>query len=744
MIDADNTMLATRIAAGEAITAEDVTTVSGEALRKLFLAWGASTGRHTDRSSAALRDSSALPKLEDGAILPAGILIDGGHTRDITIVPLGDERNRIIDLSYLTPSADRPLPPLIIRNCKIDGTLKLTGSRFALISITDCDICRIDADHCRIDNHCELTRLRALASDIAGTSFAQISMVAARIDGPLDLHGSKLQAPLLAGPWGCERSADYLALSLASAEIAGQLSLNGGFEARGGVSLHQAVVHKSLLLRDARLEGFVPMERSEASHTNIEELYDPGEAPSALDLSEARITGRVLIESEFSGRVNLRDVRIDGSLELHAILNCPNHGPPQEEPYESTFVPTTILDLHSATVTGAVHLSKLSLKNPRDRDSVEAQSMRPILIDLRRLSCRAFDDNEARVWNGLGHPANWRLLLEGVTFESFDRSGLLGRSRIGDSKDAIARWTDDVALRRGMLMAFYTPLARRWKEYSTLVRIEEYSPQPFETFARAYFHDGQRPMATEVAKEQLSLRFHRAALVIKQRIRGDLAKNFGLCLIVAVTFVLIANANNIIDTPFNVANVTLLFLYLLKWWIIISAALGFVLWKSDSIILVFGWVFKKFFAFGLRPQTAMATLAACLALGVVGTVVATERGALHLVANANDRPGVRTSVGFAQSEGEEATLARHALAAVHQLSEEGCNHPSRNLIDEAIYAFDVFLPVVDLRQECAYAFEPTHGNWWRLIKSAYALIGWIVVSLTLLSLSGVLRRDIEG
>jgi hypothetical protein len=54
----------------------------------------------------------------------------------------------------------------------------------------------------------------------------------------------------------------------------------------------------------------------------------------------------------------------------------------------------------------------------------------------------------------------------------------------------------------------------------------------------------------------------------------------------------------------------------------------------------------------------------------------------------------------------------------------------------------VFVPLLDVRQECAFTIERT-AYFVRALKTLYAALGWVVVSLTLLTISGVLRRYLE-
>jgi hypothetical protein len=68
-----------------------------------------------------------------------------------------------------------------------------------------------------------------------------------------------------------------------------------------------------------------------------------------------------------------------------------------------------------------------------------------------------------------------------------------------------------------------------------------------------------------------------------------------------------------------------------------------------------------------------------------------------------------------------------------------------NLIEPLLYATDVFIPALDLQQEtrCMISTKDS-AKMWRIARVLYSLLGWIVVSLTILTISGILRRQAEA
>ena len=67
-----------------------------------------------------------------------------------------------------------------------------------------------------------------------------------------------------------------------------------------------------------------------------------------------------------------------------------------------------------------------------------------------------------------------------------------------------------------------------------------------------------------------------------------------------------------------------------------------------------------------------------------------------------------------------------------------------NRVDSLLYALDVMVPLLELKQEEKCSIANRDDAWpWRLAKLGYAVIGAVVTSLVLLTLSGVLRRRAE-
>jgi len=68
-----------------------------------------------------------------------------------------------------------------------------------------------------------------------------------------------------------------------------------------------------------------------------------------------------------------------------------------------------------------------------------------------------------------------------------------------------------------------------------------------------------------------------------------------------------------------------------------------------------------------------------------------------------------------------------------------------NQIEPLLYAIDTFVPAINLDQNnrCSISNDDSTVVW-RIGKAAYTILGWIVTSLTILTVSGILRRQAES
>lgn len=179
--------------------------------------------------------------------------------------------------------------------------------------------------------------------------------------------------------------------------------------------------------------------------------------------------------------------------------------------------------------------------------------------------------------------------------------------------------------------------------------------------------------------------------------------------------------------------------------------------------------YRWMFGYGLRWERAVLSFAACLVLGTWGAHVAKtghwwmtplrlEGGGglppdIALVKSIEERPavtlGLRDTVsrgppGTGQRKPDRVTFRRDAQVTLGS-SERPCD------VDSLSFAVDAFIPLIDMDMapKCQIRDDPDPTDRldpyfrWRIALLLYELAGWIVVSLTILTISGVIRRDVD-
>jgi hypothetical protein len=801
--------------------------ISADFLRKILI--GAPVG---DRLKRAIGRKCELTA--------AGVVIDGGHVADMDaddphparhIVIRPDHDSTIIDLSNLARADGNALPPLILRNCIIEGILRISGSHFAAFGLQNCALRKLDADACQIDGDCRLVKLQPLEPGMAGDiGCCQVRLVAARIDGTLDLRGSTLKAPAIPPKErlrGGRTFADRFALSLASSEIAGRLLLTDGFIACGGVSLFQAQILYSVRIADASIEALYPLDRAiDASEINVQgsffwlgkkdtattaaghdiagsavfiraqiggDLYiencrwrmdaqgsDPvgggvdmrfsrtsgqlrfsrgcrvarqAEVPTGLkphtsatpsldcwkatfglgihlhpgtdfagpvllnachvqrdiviaadigrncvindvrpfvqvlDLSDTKLDGLLLVETgRIVGRASFQRLKVDGSVQIRRLgLICAS------ETKHSRYQDTSILDFQDMSVQGIIDLSAESISVASDPPNPSAA----FIVDMRGMSCDSLDDADGRCWAGLSadssHP--WRLRYDGITFNRIEKS--TGRSPLIAGKQI-------TKVRVQALQSFFrnrpskpARLALRIWQWLTLLVVQpkgnerelrQFSPQAYETFARGYGGRGDLEVA-------VGLILARSDVLWLLRVRGFTTRwlPLGLLLLAAADLAAlrIPRLNDNIQA-------------LPVWPALLVVA---ILAGPPAIAAMTAVAFRMLFGYGLQPRRAIFTFCLCCSL----LLAATYRG---------------MTISPAAPDTTSATPQQ----------------PDDGPVERALFAFDVIVPI-DLGWKAKYA-TPDQG-WPRIVLGLFEILGWIVTSMTIVTISGVLKRDIE-
>ena len=188
---------------------------------------------------------------------------------------------------------------------------------------------------------------------------------------------------------------------------------------------------------------------------------------------------------------------------------------------------------------------------------------------------------------------------------------------------------------------------------------------------------------------------------------------------------------------------------------------------SQFILRIFG----AFFGFGYSSARAVLTLALYFVIGWYGVVMAKDQGWLVY--------DVQPVAAYVQLD---ATAAgnKFSRAAMPEVSKQNTNPILCKDVDSYSYALDLMIPLIDLHIEgkCEVRHQenepdpygtpairtvakwlesgfrgpvsfsdgsfkvvaPTEAQCWRLAHIVYAMLGWVIVSLSILTFSGLLRQ----
>lgn len=352
-------------------------------------------------------------------------------------------------------------------------------------------------------------------------------------------------------------------------------------------------------------------------------------------------------------------------------------------------------------------------------------------LRLTGASTSSFADRAAKAYGG-----GIRLVLNGFTYHQIVRNelptpgetaaepetSLLGRlskriDRAGNSPESVPR--ESFEERKLWLNRQYVD--------SEKIEPSEFTAQPFEHLARYYKSLGRYQDAAKVTRYRLSLEGK-----VGERVwsGGQQSRWLGW-LGFALASVLVWWFSGQSVSP---------------WPIAAALAAGFIARSTIRHALWIGRTLSSVtFGYGLSGARALTTFVSLLVAGWLVTEIA-ARDEISVEFAAIDwrwtyalpeRPILTMDVLPVES----VTLSETSASAARNFD----NLPCGNEIVPALYAVDVFIPLLDLRQEsqCEPSSEPQLWAW-RWAKAFYAILGWVITSLTVLTFAGIARRHIEN
>ena len=538
----------------------------------------------------------------------------------------------------------------------------------------------------------------------------------------------------------------------------------------------------SLRLRDAQLER----------------LESKGlELSGSLDAQSLDCRGEMVLDGRIAGPVELDDATIGGSLDL-SCLRIEGEG--------------ASLSLRDVTIGRC-----LKLRQSR-KDAKRAPFHLDGAADLRGATCGTLDDNLGRSWDmprrilmnnfvyhRTGTPADgdqpkcrkhsdvvvadW---LRGRRAEGRFPWKLVPRGLVPDRAGFWHPWQ----LRRNWIFLQYEGASRDPQAIARhKVLEEEYQPQPFEQAIRVARAEGRDSAATnfEILKQRIEWRHSNDLmrwglgilaitlaglwLVIHETRWSGIAATI---VATAVTIGLMIYASRLYKSgkrwmPVKKRWFRLTLLYIL--FFVPAALILIAFWRDDPLrflqaLMIFAAVrlvsdlahavMRFGFGYLRRPVYAIGTLIAAFLVGWAGVAIANHNRML-----------VIDTAAIADHVREDGTLGSPVGATLRM------NLHCGKTIKQPLYALDVLIPLLDLREEsrCKVgrvetppdegtggvsgpAPEPGSGfggllrSWraltvqneffWAVAKALYALAGWFLVSLAILTFANIHRGPAEA
>ncbi|MFT4074046.1 MAG: hypothetical protein QM647_00850 [Asticcacaulis sp.] len=598
------------------------------------------------------------------------------------------------------------MPGLVLDHCEIAGGIDLSYAQLGKLSIEHAAISEVRAVRAVIDGEFIANDIRSATPD--GHCF--VSLHSIHVDGDMQFRRARLRETIDADTFGTEQ----FALDLRNATINGTVYLRN-LDCQGTVILSRARIlghvtcrnsrlvprpgrYKTLIAKDCIIDGAITLrsyndERFESlgeitlARSTVAAVGFDGAivTPSridgnAIDMHGMRISGRLNFRNGFrtTGYTNLRDVSVGADLSGAG----------------AAFVQG--INAIGLTIAGDCDFSGVIT----DRALIDMQDARigrtlktgdiQANLDLRRAHTKTYDDG-GQCWRAT------HIHLDGFVYERLEHLGLPGSpkpinrqrqkwlSRQGPGFHYRARLIDGILRSCDGFPRLYVPGKR-------------YRAQPFAQLSRVLISMGEENEARKVLQAQQG---------VETRHRG----------------------------------------------------------LSQIVLRPFGW----FFGFGYSSWRAFSFTCFYFCLGWFGVLVARNDGWLIYDVQPTAVYSTNTPQGKRAIIPELPKLTGPPPDAVL---------PCRD-IDAAVYAVDLMIPLIDLHAEdkCEVVqkdgepevfgapairrmwsrlwhggkgrlirpddlriISPEPAQVWRFAHAVYAMLGWLVVSLAILTFSGLLRQ----
>ncbi len=173
-------------------------------------------------------------------------------------------------------------------------------------------------------------------------------------------------------------------------------------------------------------------------------------------------------------------------------------------------------------------------------------------------------------------------------------------------------------------------------------------------------------------------------------------------------------------------------------------------WATPSKGLI-GWVRRWFFGplfeFGLSPKRGLITVLVYLMFGAFGVWLAKENNMLVETSMVASTSIASSSPVIPQDRPPATITHQHAFMTAMpektDTEELVCTDTATDVATDFVYAADMIVPFIPLHEEtkCEISTERSYGaEAWRVGKALYTIVGWLIVSITLATFAGLLKR----
>ena len=656
----------------------------------------------------------------------------------------------------------RAIGGINMADVEVDGSVQVHGA-----CITREEVHAMDLEGAHIQGHLDLCgRLLESGDVVEFTVIGSLHMSHARVDNGLKMHSTRIKGDLLGQYLRVGSDVDFSGRDarkdghnhLSSFVCDGDVTLTGA-KIEGNVNLCGAHITGKLELATSTIGGDLrahPLTHglgalSQPFHIGGDLVLEGARILSDLNLSGAQldaslqatglqVTGflsacctRTALPRSFDckGAIILNNAQIGLDLDMTGavvereivaknirtggdILMCNSEKDPEAQAHGYPFIAHRRVNVSGGIVAGDLDLNGAYLHNGmrcrgtqiksallvRLMDVPFVENNKPS-IDLTNAHTNVLIDGRG---DGKHYSNSFNLALEGLTY-----------GRFGQHADARSALNPDNKYENALLREDAWTGRLRWlslqytDENDIKVLRENYRADVYNTLYRVLKNNGYSTQATDVLVRKLSIerRLQKSVLIAPLLLLYDYLFGFGLRPV--KSFVVYA-----------------------VYYVLVLGMVCYASWQPRAEMLPAP-------AFSIQHPIASArdwTVFHINAFGLALSHTALKPNVLVTQPMSQSR---LQRDGTASSEKLQDFVDVYDYSGANRVREVACGAR----IKPALYAFDMIIPAIDFNQATKCDLSEGAGGWWSLLRAIATLLGWVVTSITVLTLSGIIRRQTE-